>query len=387
MKFLGYVIRNARRNPVRSLLTSGSVAVCLALMMILLTFLSINSSVAESLRRTNRLVVMSSQGFAQPVPIGRVGEVAAMDGMVAAIPRIWYGGKYGEEVMPFAQFGTDAEKFFAVYDELTIPPDQLKAWQKDRAGCVVGRKLAEDLKLKVGDLLPLKGVLYPFDLNLAIRGIYDGPPNSGRWCIFHWDYLEEGLKRGFGGKGAGNAGLILAKVKSGALIPVLARKIDETYRPSDAPTRTQTEAAFSAMIAEMWGDLRGFIGDVGLAVIFALICVVGNAMAMAMRERTTEVAVLKAIGFGKSLIVSLVLTESVLVSGLGGVFGALGSKLLFDLFDIAPYTTGFLSSFSVPWPTALLGLAASLLIGFASGIIPAVRAAQPSVVTGLRKVV
>jgi putative ABC transport system permease protein len=289
--------------------------------------------------------------------------------------------------MPFAQFGTDAERFFVVYDELTIPPDQLKAWQQDRAGCVVGRKLAEDLKLKVGDLLPLKGVLYRFDLNLTIRGVYDGSPDSGRWCIFHWVYLEEGLKRDFGGKGAGNAGLILAKVKSGALMPVVSRKIDDAYRASDAPTRTQTEAAFSAMIAEMWGDLRGFIGDVGLAVVFALICVAGNAMAMAMRERTTEVAVLRAIGFGKSVIVSMVLTESVLVSGLGGVFGALGAKLIFDRFDVAPYTAGFLSYFSVPWPTALLGLAASLLIGFASGIIPAVRAAQLPVVTGLRKVI
>src|SRR5262249_36939250 len=162
---------------VRSLLTVASISICLCLMMILVSFLSINTEVASTLRVYNRIVTMSSQGFAQPVPIARVNEIGAMDGVVAVTPFSWYGGRYNEEQMPFAQFGVDAEKIFKIYDELTVPRDQLEAFQADRAGCVIGRKLAEDRGLKIGDRMPLKGDLYPFNLDLTIRAIYDGPFN------------------------------------------------------------------------------------------------------------------------------------------------------------------------------------------------------------------
>ncbi len=240
----------------------------------------------------------------------------------------------------------------------------------------------------MGDPLPLKGDIYPFDLNLTIRAIYDGPVNRDRrMCMFHWDYLDEGLKRDAKGQGSGNAGIVVAKCKSGDLMTSLSRKIDAQYQNSDTPTRTQTEEAFGKMFAEMMGDLRGMIRNIGMAVIFSLFCVSGNAMAMALRERTTEVAVLKAIGFGKQLVIFLVLAEAVLVSGIGGVVGALGCKLLCDVVDVAQFSGGFLPLFYVPWSTALLGLAVSLLIGFASGFIPAIIAARLSVVDGLRKVV
>ena len=129
------------------------------------------------------------------MPIAYVREIAAMDGVVALTPFSWYGGKYGEETMPFAQFGVDPDTFFTVYDEFTIPPDQLKAFRDDKAGCVIGRKLAEDRGLKVGDPLPLKGDLYPFDLKLTVRGIYDGPKDRDRrMCFFHWDYFDDQMK-------------------------------------------------------------------------------------------------------------------------------------------------------------------------------------------------
>jgi putative ABC transport system permease protein len=388
MKFFGYIVRNARRNPVRSLLTVASISVCLFLMMILISFLSINTEASSSLRTYNRMVTMSSQGFAQPVPIARVNEIGTMDGVLATTPFSWYGGKYNEEIMPFAQFGVDADTIFTIYDELQIPADQLKAFQEDRAGCVIGVKLAQDRKLKVGDRMPLKDGVYPVNLNLTIRGIYDGPANRDlRMCMYRWDYLEESLKRDFGGRGAGNAGMVVIKCKNAEIMPTLSKKIDQEYANSATPTRTQSEEAFGKMFAEMFGDMRSFIRNVGLAVVFSLVCVSGNAMAMSMRERTTEVAVLKAMGFGKRLVLFLVLAEAVLVAGMGGLVGALGSKAFFDVFDIARYSAGFLPFFYVPWNTALTGLGLSLLIGLVSGVLPAVRAAQLSVVDGLRKVI
>lgn len=388
VKFTGYMLRNVRRNVLRSLLTIGSITISLFLMMFLMSFLAVMSDQATAVRESNRVLAMSSQGFAQPVPIALVNQARTIDGVEAVSPLSWYGGNYQEEVMPFAQFGIDAETIFQIYHEFTVPPDQLKAFQQDRTACAIGSKLAEDRKLKVGDPLPLKGTIYPFDLNLTIAAIYDGPPESDRRsCWFHWDLLEEGLKRDFEGRGAGNAGAIVMKCATAADVPRVIKVFDDETKNSDTPTRTQTEEAFVKMFLEMYGDIRGLIRNIGIAVVFSLICVAGNAMAMSLRERTTEVAVLRAIGFNRPLVMSLVIAEAVLVAGLGGLLGAVGTKLLFDSFDVSRITAQFAPVFYVPWPIALFGLGMALLVGFISGLVPAARAAGLSVVDGLRKVV
>lgn len=387
MKYLGMVLRNARRNPIRSVLTVASLTVSLALAMVLISFSTINGEVTRSARGYNRIIVMSSQGFAQPVPFARVAEVAAIPGVVKATPFSWYGGKYNEEVMPFAQFGVDPAEFFAIYDDLNIPEDQLRAWRDDKSGCVIGRKLAQDRKIGLGDKLPLKDGVYPFNLNLTVRGIYDGAANRDlRACYFHWAYLDEGLKKA-GSVGSGNAGIIVARCKNEGLMAGIGRKIDQSSENSDTPTKTQSEEAFGQMFAEMAGDFQWIIVAIGLAVGISLLCVSANAMAMALRERTTEVAVLKAIGFGKPLVVALILAESLLIAGVGGLFGAIGVKLFFDVVDLSRYTAGMLPFFYIPWSTALGGLVVALGIGVVSGLFPAIRASRLSVVNGLRKVV
>jgi putative ABC transport system permease protein len=218
-------------------------------------------------------------------------------------------------------------------------------------------------------------------------------------CFFHWEYFDEELKRntmaaasstslaGQSSRRSGNAGTIFVKCESADVMAPLGAKIDEKFRNSDNPTRTQTEEAFGKMFVEMMGDLKNTIYWIGCAVVVSLLFVAGNAMAMAMRERTTEVAVLKAIGFSKPLILFLILTEAVIVSVLGGLLGSLGCKALCDFVDVARYSGGFLPFFYVPWNIALTGLAVSLFIGFASGLVPAILAANSSVINGLRKVV
>jgi putative ABC transport system permease protein len=387
MKFLGMILQNSQRNPIRTVLTVSSLTISLALAMVLISFSTINGEVSRSARGLNRIIVMSSQGFAQPVPSARLAEIAAMPGVEVVTPFSWYGGKYNEEVTPFAQFGVDPATFFKVYNEMTLPADQLKDWQDDKSGCVIGRKLAEDRKIKLGDKLPLKDGAYPFNLDLTVRGIFDGPPNRDlRACYFHWSYLDEGLKR-MGGAGASNAGVIVILCKDERQMASLARKIDANYENSDSPTRTQSEEAFGQMFAEMAGDFQWIIVSIGLAVGISLLCVSANAMAMALRERTTEVAVLKAIGFSKPLIVALILGESLLIAGIGGLIGAIGIKLFCDVVDLSKYSAGFIPFFYVPWTTALGGLVVALGIGAISGLFPAIQASRLSVVNGLRKVV
>ncbi|HZW31385.1 MAG TPA: ABC transporter permease [Isosphaeraceae bacterium] len=400
MKYLTYIFRNARRNPVRSLLTIASTSICLFLMMILVSFFAIRDDVLASARIQNRIISISANGFlpAGMMPIARVQEIRQLEGVFAVSQLHWYGGKYQEEILPFAQFGVDPDSVFTVLSELTIPADQLRAFQETKNGCVVGRKLAEDKGFTIGDSLPLKGDLYPVSLDLKICGIYDGPSHRNlRMCLFNWEYLDEGLKRTASrtssaslpssGRGSGNAGMIYIKCKNSDVMAGVCKTIDDLYRNSDFPTRTLVEEAFGKVVEEMLGDMKGMIRAIGLAVVFSLLCVAGNAMAMSMRERTSELAVLKAIGFTKGRVLFLVLTESVLVAGLGGALGSLGCKGLFELVDISKYTAGFLPVFFIPWNVALQGLAVSLFVGFASGFVPAVRAANLSVVDGLRRVV
>ena len=404
MKYLGYVLRNIRRNPIRTTLTIASISVCLFLLMVLLSFISVNDDVAKSLTKNGRMITMSSQGFAQPVPIANVAEIARLDDVAtvgdltpkdsqfrdkkAISPWCFYGGHYKDETIMGAQFGVDPDTVFAILDEFQVPPDQIKDFRADNAGCIIGRKLADEKKIRIGDPYPLKSEFYNFNLNLTVRGIYDAPSNRDlRTCFYHWDYLNEGLKRDARGAGANNAGTIFFKCRPGTQTAAVIKRIDDSFRNSSTPTKTQTEEAFVQMFNEMVGDLQTYISAVGLAVAASLTCVCGVAMAMAMRERTGEIAVLKAIGFGRGLVLTLVLTEAVIVAGLGGLIGAIGSKLLFDRYDLSQLVPAFLPFFYVPLKTALLGLAGAVAIGLFSGIIPAWLAARMPVTQGLRKVV
>ncbi len=398
MKYLTYILRNARRNPVRTGLTVASIAISTFLMMILTSFFAAMSEANSSTKDLNRIVVMNANGFAGSLPMARVRQVAAMDGVECATPFSWYGGKFRNERALFAQFGADAETVFQVLTEYKVPPEQLDAFKAGRDAAVIGPKLAREYGLKVGDPLPLQGDIYPVDLALVVRGIYDSPRNTDqRMVIFHHEYLDDQLRKAGGASsgasgtqpstGAGNAGIIYVRCKDVGATASLCKKIDDEYRSTEFPTRTQTEEAFGQMFMEMMGGLKDMVYWIGCAVVVSLLFVAGNAMAMAMRERTTEVAVLKAIGFSKGLVLTLVLAEAVLVAGLGGAFGALGSKALFDAFDVSAFTAGMLPFFYVPWKVALAGVGISLFVGLASGLVPAVLAANSSVINGLRKVV
>ena len=399
MKYFTYIFRNARRNPIRSILTIASTGISLFLMMILLAFFDMREDAGKANRVFNRIITMNATGFAGMVPIGRVPEVSRMEGVLAATPYCWFGGKYHDETMPFAQFSVDADSVFKILNEFHVPDSQLADFKANKDGAAIGRRLASDRGLKIGDPLPLKGDLYPVDMDLTVRAIYDGPSNRNlRMCLFHYEYLDEALKKvtmssASGGslatdsaRTSGNAGMIFIKCKNADVMPSLGKKIDDLYRNSEFPTRTQTEEAFGKMFSDMLGDLQNAIYGIGAAVVVSLLFVAGNAMAIAMRERTSEVAILKAIGFSKGRVLFLVLTEAILVAGLGGALGSLGCKALCDFVDVAKYSAGILPVFFVPWRIALLGLVVSLFVGFASGVVPALLAANSSVINGLRKV-
>lgn len=385
MKILKYIWRNVTRNKLRTSLTVLSVGFSLALMTVLHGYMAMQDSWGTEAAKNNRIVVMNTQGFSGMLPIAYVDRVRGVDGIDAAVPYAWYGGIYKDEQMPFAQFATDANSVFDVWNEFTIAPDQLSAWQDNRQGCVVDRRLAARRGWENGERIPLRGTIYTYDLDLVLCGTFDSPQSTDSlW--FHWDYLEEGLKQA-SSEAAGNAGTIFAKVGSSDTIADVCKSIDDRFASSNNPTRTQTEAAFAQMFTDMLGNIQAYIRNIGLAVVFSLSLVAANSMAMSMRERTTEIAVLKAIGFSRSRVMWLVLGEACGISLLGGILGvAIGCGFLEALHNVSVQFFPFsIVEMAGVWLLYLLAAAAS--IGLVSGIVPAVRAAQLSVVNGLRQVV
>lgn len=381
MKMFVYILRNARRNRMRTLLTVLSIAVSLALISTLYGYIHLMDEIGKESEQYHRLVVQHAQSLTMPVPISHVDKIRKMDGVKEAVQLTWYGGFFGDEKVPFAQFGTDPLRVFNVLTEFHLPEDQLRAWQKDRTGCIAGRRAAEKRGWKIGDRIPLKGVIYPVDLQLTLRGIYDAEDSSG--LMFQWDYFDELLEAHFG-RNIGNAGTIFILGENQEVLPRIMAAVDHRFANSAWPTRTMTEKAFNQMFLDMMGNVKGFIRNIGLAVIFTLVLVAGNTMAMSIRERVTEVSVLKAVGFQRGRILTMVLGEAILISAIGGALGVLGAKALFHSFDISGFL--FLPFFYIPWYTVLVGIMVAAGIGLASGAVPAWRAASIRVVDGLRRV-
>jgi len=384
MNTLKYIWRNICRNRLRSILTVLSVGFSLSLMTVLYGYMAAQETWGEEAEKYNRIVVMNIQGFSGLLPISYVDRVRDTDGVSAAVPYAWYGGAYGDEAYPFSQFATDPEQVFDVWDELSIPEEQLKAWKENRRGCVVDRRIADRRGWEIGERIPLKGEIYQFDLDLELVGIFDSPKNTDSlW--FHWEYLDEGLQQ-MNARGTGNAGTIFAKCSSSAVIPDVISSIDDRFASSENPTRSQTEAAFAQMFADMLGNIQLFIRNIALAVVFSLSLVAGNAMAMSMRERVTEVAVLKAMGFPRGHVLRLILGESCLIAVTGGFMGVvMGCGCLTLLHGALPQQFPFAVHEMLGLWT-FWGILVAIVIGIVSGIVPAVRAANLSVIDGLRRV-
>jgi putative ABC transport system permease protein len=358
-------------------------AICLAMMTVLYGFATLNDQLIPELAKANRMIVMSKDGFTTMIPISTLNHVRELQGVKSVIPLSWYIGLYKDEKMAtFAQLATDPKELMNVWSEFKIDPEQLKTWQETRTGCIIDRRNAERRGWKIGEHIPLKGNNYGFDLDLTLCGVYDGPEFIND-LYFHWDYLNGELVARNDPK-KDTTSILFLKAESEKAINELVPLIDSRYENSENPTLSQSHQAFAAMFAKFAGNLQVYVRNIGLAVVFALTLVAGNAMAMSMRERTTEIAVLKAIGFQRWLVLVMVLGESVLIALVGGTVGVATGR-------------GTWSAVHFFWPqyipldwmapiVLIYGILVAGAVGFVSGIFPALRAAGLSVIDGLRKV-
>jgi putative ABC transport system permease protein len=316
----------------------------------------------------------------QALPISYREKIRAVPGVVAVVPTQWFGGLYKDEKPEnfFAQFATDPDEIFKVMTDFKIPDDQLLAWQRDQAGAVVDSELAKKFGWKIGDRVFIKGTIFPVNLELTIRGIFTAPQQTIT-LYFNRKYLEESVsfEKGI----TGTFGIIADSPED---VPKVANAVDAMFRNSPYPTKTESEKAFQLSFISSLGNVKAFILSICFAVVFATLLVSANTMAMSIRERTREVAVLKTIGFTKRKILGLYVSESVIVAIIGGLLGALLAALLILGMSKAPGMGFFFIGMSVTWQTFVVALLVAAFVGFLSAVIPAYHAAKVNIVEGLR---
>jgi putative ABC transport system permease protein len=283
----------------------------------------------------------------------------------------------------FAQYATDPQEIFDVYTEDHVLPDQLESWIHDRNGIAVTHSLAEKHGWKLGDRIFLARNLYPVDLDLTVRAIYDAPP-LGEGVCFDIRLLGAAIPRI-----KDKAGMFVIRVDSRQAVPRVAAAVDEMFRNAPEPTHTESEKAFQLDFLAMLGNIKAFILSIGSAVGFTILLVVANTIAMSVRERTREIAVLKSLGFERVTVLLLFVSEAVVLALAGGIVGTIGAGVLIPAIANSPQMAIFaamLAGARVRITTVALGLAIAALVGLISAFVPGLRASRGSIVEGLRHV-
>jgi putative ABC transport system permease protein len=370
------ILRNIRRNPRRTLLTGSSVAVAFFLWSAMRTVITSLEASTKTTRSHLGLVVRRNTGFTDAMPEGFREHIGRLPGVVLVCPVDWFGGIYKEDRPEFffPQFYVDASVIFDLLDEIRTSPEQLSAFKAERTAAAAGGALAERFGWRVGDRIELRGTYVPVDPVLTIRAVYVGGDENALY--FHREYVEEAMGR------PGRVGMFWVRVDRAGSLPVVMESVDRLFANSEAPTKTETERAFQAGFMSMLGDIVPLVSRIAGLALLAIVAVVASTMAMAARERVRELAVLRALGFGKGDVWGLILGEGILLSLAGGVVGVAVAAAM--LTQVHLPGGGFLLDFTLTLRTALQGVGLAIAVGMAGGIAPAWWATRIRIADALR---
>jgi putative ABC transport system permease protein len=380
MKFLPLLVANLRRKKIRTILTVGSFVVAFFLFG-LLGAIRYGFRQGIDVAGADRLVVIGRTSIIQPLPLPYFERLKRMPNVKHVAHATWFGGIYQDPKNFFPQFAIVPDDWLRMYPEFVVNAAEWKAFLADRQGCIVGAKLAARFNWKVGHRVPLQapGFFGGGSWDFIIRGIYHGTRQNDDETQF-WlrhDYLYEKAPAYW----KGIVGWYVVRVSNPDRAVALAKTIDAEFANSPSETRTQTESAFAAAWVKQMGNIEFLILAIGSIVFFTLLLVTGNTMAIAVRERTNELAVLKAIGYTDRFVLGFVLTESLLIAAVGATIGLWLARGMVQQ-DI---TQGLILLY-LPPPAFVAGGAIALAAGVLAGLLPAIGAMRLSVVNALRRV-
>jgi putative ABC transport system permease protein len=387
VKILSIIFRNAFRHKLRSFLTVLGIATAVMAFGLLRTIVRAwNAGVANS--SANRMIVRHRVSFIFPLPQADRPEILRVPGVTTVSWANWFGGVYGDAA-DFRNFwprmAVDPDTWFQVYPEFQVPPDQLAAFQKDRSGAIIGRKLAAQHGFKIGDVITLNGDIFPGSWPFTVRGIYTGkePSTDETQMFFQWNYLYEQVNQREPGRNVG-AGWYVLKIDHPDDMARVAEAVDNLYTNSQAPTKTESERAFQQSFVSMSSAIITSLEVISFVIIGIILLVLANTIVMAVRERTREYAVLKTIGFTGRHLAVFILGESLVIGLAGGVLGVLLTFPVVQVFSVALPT--MFPVIGVAPVTIILAIGAAALCGLAAAAAPTVRAVRMSIVNGLRTV-
>lgn len=380
MKYLSLIKANLLRKKLRTTLTIGSFVVAL----FLFGFLAIIHGAFNQgvdVAGVDRLMTINKVSIIQPLPISYRDQILRIPGVKRVTFDVWFGGIYQDPKNFFPSFAIDTENQREVYPELQVADDQWKAFLDDREGAIVGPNTAKRFGWKIGDRIPLQAPIYGGTFEFNLRGIYHGAREGDDLSQFwiQYKYLDEHRPAAL----KGQIGWYTVKLDSADDAPRVVKAIDNMFANSPFETKSETLQAMAASWVKQAGNIEFLILAIGGVVFFTLLLVTGNTMALAVRERIGELAVLKAVGFSDRFVLVLVLAESILIALVGGAIGLALAKLWTLLGDP---TGGMLQSFTLPTLFMLLGIACALAVGVLAGILPATSAKRLRVVDALRRV-
>ena len=377
-----FIVRNAFRNKRRSLLTMISISFSLLLLTLMICIwrsFYVDQVAPEASRR---LIIRDRVSLAFFLPAYYRDKIRSVQGITAIVPITWFEGRYIDNRPEhfFARLATDPDEYLKVASDKITPPDQLKAWQQDRAGALVDITLANRYGWKLGDRVHIQGTIFPVDLDLTIRAIYhrDPPQNA---LYFNAKYLEEAVPWF-----KGQAGWYAAQVDSADNVARASKEIDDMFRNSPLQTKTESERAFQLGFVASLGNVKAFILGICGAVAFAIMLVSANTMAMSVRSRTREVAVMKTLGFTRQSVLSIFVSEAVALAVAGGIIGILVAIPVISGMTHRFIGLGIPLDMKVTAPAAGLSLLIAVTLGVVSGYLPALKASRMSIVDALRHI-
>ena len=384
MYTLRLILKNAMRHKLRTSLTILGLVVAIFAFGLLQTVVDAWYAGAEGASNTT-LVTRNKTSLVFPLPLSYEARIRAVPGVTGVGYANWFQGIYKDPKNFFAQFAISGTSYLDIYPDYLLPPDQRAAFLRDRKGAIVGRKLADQFGFKVGDVIPLKGTIYPGDWELVVRGIFDGRQSTTNTAtlFLHWDYVNESLKKTLPRR-ANQIGVYVVRIAEPENAAAISAAIDKEFSNSLAETLTETEKAFQLGFVSMSEAIVVAIRVVSFVVIVIIAAVMANTMAMSARERLGEYATLKALGFGPGFLTAMILGESLLLSLFGA---ALGIVILFPFAAFLGTVMGTMFPvFEVTRLTVIQQILGALAIGSVAAIAPTLRATRINIVEGLRSI-
>jgi putative ABC transport system permease protein len=383
MELIRLLLRNTLRHKLRSLLTVLGVGVAVMAFALLRTVVTAWYAGVEA-SAANRLITRHAVSFVFPLPYAYRDRIAQVPGVERVTFAVWFSGVYIDKNQFFARLAVDSNTFFDVYPEFIVDPAEFEIFKRERNACIIGIDIAERYNLKIGDVMPLEGDIFPGKWEFVVRGIYlprdkTTDPSS---MLFHWNYLEEKGRQERDDR-VGQVGWYVVRISNPDDAAIVSEAIDRLFVNSRAETKTETERAFQQSFLSSMGAVITAMDVMSFVIIGIILLVLANTMIMSARERTHEYAVLKSLGFTGRHIFLLIAGESLLLSLLGSVVGMGATFPAVEGFQHA-LPKGWFPVFYIEPETIVVGSIAGLLVGFAASLIPVRRAVTTRIVEGLR---